>query len=142
MRIRSGVACARIYLELWKANFATSFSFSLSFPFFSFLSYNHLHYLRSPIQSMMVSLIMHSRFIFIFLSLLHRAIANQELPLFGTNNLIPPATDLLPVTAVGLMASTSTAAPGSESQTVETRDGNEKYVHHQKRQEVPFPINT
>ena len=116
--------------------------FFLSFPFLPILSYNHLHYLRPPIQSMMVSLIMHSRFIFIFLSLLHGAIANQELPLSGTNNLFPPATDLLPITAVASMASTSTAAPESASQTVETRDGNEKYVHHQKRQEAPFPIKS
>ena len=114
------------------------------FPFlsFPFLSYNHLHYLRFPIQGMMISLIMHSRFIFIFLFLLHRAIANQELPLFGTNNLFLPASDLLPVTTVASMASTSTAASEFASQAVEIRDDNEKYVHHQKREEAPFPMKS
>jgi len=138
MRIRLGL---RVLAYIWSSGKQTlQPPFPLLFPFLSFLSYNHLHYLLSPIQSMMVSLIMHFRFI--FLSLLHRAIANQELPLFGTNNLFPPATDLLPVTAVASMASTSTAASGFASQAVETRDGNEKYVHHPKRQEAPFPIKT
>jgi len=129
----SGAACACMQAYIWSSG-----SKLCSLLFLSFLSYNHLRYLPPPIQNNMVSFIMHPRFIFLFL--LHKIVANQELPLSRTSNLFPPAPDLLPATAVSSIESTSAAASGSASQAFETRDGNGKYVHHQKRQKAPFPI--
>ena len=142
MRIRlRGVACMLACLEgtYLEANFA-----HLLFPFpFPFLSCNHLHYLRPPIQNnnVVFFLIMHSRFIFLFL--LHGVIANQELPLSRTDNLFPPAPDLLPVTTVASMELTATAASGSASQAFEARSGDDgEYEHHQTGQEATFPAES
>ena len=137
MRIRLGLrvlACLEgTYLE---ANLAPSFSFP-------FLSCIHLHYyLRPPIQNKRgFLLIMHSRFIFLFL--LHGAIANPEIPSFRTDNLFPPlAPDLLPVTAVASVESTSTAASGSASQAFEARGGDGEYEHHRTGREATFPVES
>ncbi|RPA96545.1 hypothetical protein L873DRAFT_1791536 [Choiromyces venosus 120613-1] len=86
----------------------------------------------------MLSLTMHSQFILLFL--LHKAVASQEYPLFRTNNIFSPVPDILPAIAVASVASKSAAPSVSTSQAVETDDGTREYVHYQKRQEDPFPI--
>jgi len=116
-----GVACELACLpggSYLEANCAHSFSFPFPFPFPPYSK-----------QQRGFLLIMHSRFIFLFL--LHGVIANQELPLLSrTGNFFPPAPDLHLVPAVASMEPMSTAASLSASQAFEARDCDREYEHN------------